>query len=285
MVAFDFKENTMTTIPPESSSELRRSAEKMSRLDDLQNLKEQFPEGSQDILHELLVYQIELEMQNEELRFTQQELEAAKASYFDLYNLAPVGYLTVNDAGLIVNANLAAASMLGVDRGILLRNALSKFIHPGDEDNYFLQRRKLLIGAGGVQKWDTRLMRSDSSIFWANVQCAATDDGEFRITFTDISERKQAEEELLIAKATAESAFTQISEQRDQLETVLSRIKKLEGIIPICSYCKKIRDDHEVWQRLETYICEHSEAVFSHGICPECYEVQRKEWEKMLAPK
>ena len=54
MVAFDFKENTMTTIPPESSSELRRSAEKMSRLVDLQNLKEQFPDSSQQILHELL---------------------------------------------------------------------------------------------------------------------------------------------------------------------------------------------------------------------------------------
>ena len=51
------------------------------------------------------------------------------------------------------------------------------------------------------------------------------------------------------------------------------------------SYCKKIRDDHEIWQRLETYICQHSEAVFSHGICPECYEVQSKEWDKVLAVK
>ena len=86
-------------------------------------------------------------------------------------------------------------------------------------------------------------------------------------------------------KDQLEVAYLEIKEQRDLLEEVLSQIKQLEGIIPICSYCKKIRDDHEVWQRLETYICQHSEAVFSHGICPECYEVQSKEWDKVLPPK
>ena len=86
-------------------------------------------------------------------------------------------------------------------------------------------------------------------------------------------------------KDQLEVAYQEIKEQRDLLEEVLSQIKHLEGIIPICSYCKKIRDDHEVWQRLETYICQHSEAVFSHGICPECYEVQSKEWDKVLVTK
>ena len=65
-----------------------------------------------------------------------------------------------------------------------------------------------------------------------------------------------------------------IREQRDQLEAALARVKQLEGIIPICSYCKKIRDDKKSWQQLETYISEHSEAVFSHGACPECAEEQ-----------
>lgn len=65
-----------------------------------------------------------------------------------------------------------------------------------------------------------------------------------------------------------------IKQQRDQLEAALARVKLLEGIIPICAYCKKIRDDHEIWQQLETYITEHSEALFSHGICPECVEEQ-----------
>ena len=74
-----------------------------------------------------------------------------------------------------------------------------------------------------------------------------------------------------------------IREQRDQLvrkneelESALGRIKRLEGIIPICSYCKKIRDDQQSWQKLETYISRHSEAVFSHGACPECAAEQFK---------
>ena len=195
----------MTATPAESALELRMFAEKKARLNDLNNLKEQFPESSQQILHELLVHQVELELQNEELRLAQHELEAAKIRYFDLYDLAPVGYLTVNEGGLIKNANLAAASMLGVGRAVLLRSVLSTFIYPDDEDTYHLRRRKLLIGNVGVQKWDTRLMRSDGSIFWANVHCAATDDGEFRITFTDITERKQAEDELFQSKAAAEA--------------------------------------------------------------------------------
>jgi PAS domain S-box-containing protein len=57
-------------------------------------------------------------------------------------------------------------------------------------------------------------------------------------------------------------------------------INTLKGIIPICSYCKKIRDDRESWQQLETYISEHSEALFSHGICPGCLEKQREAWKR-----
>ena len=56
-----------------------------------------------------------------------------------------------------------------------------------------------------------------------------------------------------------------------QLEEALSRVKTLQGLLPICSYCKKIRDDQNYWQQVEGYISNHSEAQFSHGICPECY--------------
>jgi DNA-binding response OmpR family regulator len=56
------------------------------------------------------------------------------------------------------------------------------------------------------------------------------------------------------------------------LEEALTRVKHLQGLLPICSYCKKIRDDRNYWQQVESYISEHSEAQFSHSICPECYE-------------
>jgi DNA-binding response OmpR family regulator len=57
-----------------------------------------------------------------------------------------------------------------------------------------------------------------------------------------------------------------------ELQEALTNVKVLQGLLPICSYCKRIRDDHNYWQQLETYFSQHSEASFSHGICPECYE-------------
>jgi len=74
----------------------------------------------------------------------------------------------------------------------------------------------------------------------------------------DIMERKRVEQELLQAKEAAEEA--------------LGRVKQLQGLLPICCYCKKIRDDHNYWQQLESYFTTHADARFSHGICPDCYE-------------
>lgn len=65
---------------------------------------------------------------------------------------------------------------------------------------------------------------------------------------------------------------TALSDNVRDLKQSLDRVKQLEGIIPICMYCKKIRDDHDGWHQLEQYISDHSEAMFSHGICPKCYD-------------
>lgn len=72
-----------------------------------------------------------------------------------------------------------------------------------------------------------------------------------------------------------------IVQQKEELEAALARVKQLEGIIPICSYCKKIKGDQESWHQLEQYITDHSEVWFSHGICPQCAEVQMKVVEDM----
>jgi hypothetical protein len=69
--------------------------------------------------------------------------------------------------------------------------------------------------------------------------------------------------------------------QTKELQDTLSRVKQLEGIISICMYCKKIRNDAEKWDQLEEYISNHSEALFSHGICPECYKQQMEEIRKL----
>lgn len=62
----------------------------------------------------------------------------------------------------------------------------------------------------------------------------------------------------------------------EELESALAQVKLLQGILPICSYCKKIRDDKNYWQQVESYVTEHSEAKFSHSICPDCYDTTVK---------
>ena len=93
---------------------------------------------------------------------------------------------------------------------------------------------------------------------------------------------KPFDPEELAARVSVGTRFLHL--QRDlvdrvgQLEEALANVKQLQGLLPICSYCKKIRRDGSYWQPLETYLSEHSEAEFSHGICPECFERAKKDF-------
>jgi len=84
-----------------------------------------------------------------------------------------------------------------------------------------------------------------------------------RIYVMDITERKRAEKELQRYSA-------ELEKKNKELQSALANVKKLSGMLPICCYCKKIRDDEGYWSQLESYISKHSEAVFSHGMCPDC---------------
>ncbi|MEI6702315.1 MAG: response regulator [Deltaproteobacteria bacterium] len=75
-----------------------------------------------------------------------------------------------------------------------------------------------------------------------------------------------------------------LARKNSELEEALARVKELSGLLPICMHCKKIRDDSGYWSQLETYISLHSQALFSHGICPECYAVEMEKIEKMHGP-
>ena len=65
---------------------------------------------------------------------------------------------------------------------------------------------------------------------------------------------------------------SRVIRQVRRLELSLGQVKQLHGLLPICCYCKKIRDDHNYWQQVEAYLGSHTAAQFSHGICPDCYE-------------
>ena len=152
------------------------------------------------LFHKLRVHQIELEMQNEELRRAQEELETARARYFELYELAPVGYFVLNEEGLILEANLRAATMFGTPRGELLKSPLTSWIFPADQDIYYRHRNEL-FRTGEPQACELRLVKKDGGPFWARVEATAAEspDGASicQAVLSDITEGRLAEEEIL----------------------------------------------------------------------------------------
>ena len=150
------------------------------------------------LLQELRVHQIELEIQNEELRRAQVDLTASRAHYFDLYDMAPVGYVTVSEAGLIIESNLTAATLLGVKRPSLAKQPVSRFILKEDQDIFYLLKNE--PGESGWPTCDLRMVKPDGTTFWANLKkvSAHGENGEplRRIVLSDITWRKQAEEEV-----------------------------------------------------------------------------------------
>ncbi len=188
------KNNTAMTYAGTAQT-LRERAEEKVRLDEGVILETLSPDESHKVFHELRVHQIELEMQNEELRRTQHELEVSRSRYFDLYDLAPVGYLTLGKDGLIKEANLAVASMLDLVRTDVLKKPLSFFISRDNQDVYCLHRKKL-CEVNEVQVWEMRMKRANGSLFWAHLRATTAHDGEYWITVIDITKRKQIEEQL-----------------------------------------------------------------------------------------
>ncbi len=179
-----------------TEAELRRQAEELALKTaavSRENDKALTPDSTRLMLHELHVHQIELEMQNEELRRTQVAVETARMRYFDLYDLAPVGYCSVSDRGLILQANLAAATLLGVSRAALANRPISGVIFRADQDTYYLCRKQL-IATGDAQVCELRMVNSDGTPVWVQLAVSASVDSDnepvMRVVMTDISERK-----------------------------------------------------------------------------------------------
>jgi len=165
------------------------------------------------LIHELQVHQIELEMQNEQLRQAQTIIENSNKRFSDLYDFAPVGHLTVEKEGKIIEANVTAAQLLGVTMNALINKPFNVFVHPSDKDVFFLHLRRLRKSIS--ETCEIRLIKKGSAFFHAQLFSAplanrATGATEFLITVLDISARKLAEEKAAqhyaILEAVIESA-------------------------------------------------------------------------------
>jgi two-component system, chemotaxis family, sensor kinase Cph1 len=177
-------------------SELRKRAEKKL------TTKKTAPKAmsdkeTQQLIHELQVHQIELEMQNEDLRRSQAELEESRTKYSDLYDFAPVSYFTFDKDGLILEANLTAAKELGRERSLLMNKPFRSYIIPEDRE-IFDQCLPAVFKSADRQICEIRLKRKDGSEFYAQLESMAVNDLNdnplCRTSVTDVTRYKKTEE-------------------------------------------------------------------------------------------
>ncbi len=189
-----------TTTPSDNLASLRRKAEEKLRTQ-LERLQKLSARDIQELVHELGTHQIELEMQNEELRKTRDDLEASRNQYAELYDFAPVGYFTLDVHGLIEGVNLTGAHLLGIERGLLLKRAFISFIAEAADREIFSEHRKEVFQKQGSQTCEIRLKRKDGASFYAELRSVAVENiddkaGYIRTTIIDITDRRRTEDAL-----------------------------------------------------------------------------------------
>jgi PAS domain S-box-containing protein len=209
-------------------AELRRQAE--LRLRGRQSV-ENSDFSTQRLLHELEVHRAELEMQNIELRKTRDELEVALEKYTDLYDFAPVGYLSVDESAVILEANLKSAALLGTERSRLVNRSLRLFMSSASHPIFVAFLGKVFTGPDD-QECEALLLKKGGGAFWAAIRAtsAVRPSGTprwCRVAFGDISVRKQAEE---VQRRMEALANTNLGLNREivRRETVEHALKKSE---------------------------------------------------------
>lgn len=160
--------------------------------------------------------------------------------------------------GRFTKLNPAWEKTLGFSREELQSRPMFDFVHPDDQQRTLDQNLKVRNGEQALG-FENRYRCKDGSYRW--LLWNATADLEHELIYSvarDITRRKLAEQDR--------------EKLLRELQAALAEVKELQTILPICSYCKNIRDDENYWQTVETYISHHTNAKFSHGICPACYE-------------
>jgi PAS domain S-box-containing protein len=168
------------------------------------------------------------------------------------------GILLEDEQGLITFVNPKACELLGYEREALIGKLWAQILAPQDSSQP--QEKSVQKSHRIAGQYEARLLTHDGALLPVIVNAHPLFESERFMgvlsAFTDISARVQAEQER--------------EQLIQELQEALSKVKMLSGLLPICSSCKKIRDDRGYWHRVEEYIHAHSEADFSHGLCPEC---------------
>ena len=193
----------------------------------------------QELVEELQVHQIELEMQNEALCRAQSELEKSRNRYYNLYDFAPIGYLTLDKNGFILEVNLTGADLLGRERRHLINETFSRFIHKDFNDAYFYHRHHA-FETGAKQTCELRLLKRNGTPSWVQLESvvAQNDEGHFnhlRTTMTDITESKRAKEALRRAhdelERRVEHRTAELSDANALLRQEINQRKRAEATV------------------------------------------------------
>jgi len=183
---------------------------------------------SDDYIHELRVHQIELEIQNQELRVAQIKLEDSRRKYFDLYNFAPVGYFTLDKEGIILKVNLTGSTLLGSDRTNLNKKALIQFID-SEYRNKFHHHIMKVLDKGTKETIELKLIKMDENSFYAKLETIKVQDEngnfkEFRIVLTDITAQKEAEKVLRDRNANIHKMLNVEINDHEKVEIKLEKL-------------------------------------------------------------
>ena len=245
------KQFPLSNRQTDSLTALRQKAEEKLRTQ-IERLQKLSSKDIRDLVHELGTHQIELEMQNEELRRAQEELEASRSRYAELYDFAPVGYFILDKDGMIREMNLTCALLLGVERGLLLNKPFVSFIGRPEDKNIFFKHREEASRSSGKHICEISLKRKDGSLFYAQLQSIAKEDndgktGSICTAILDITDRRHAEE--LLQKSYDEveqrvkersGELTRANEQLSQ--EIVERKEAVESLGSAYAEIKELKD-------------------------------------------
>lgn len=189
---------------------------------------------------------------------TELALKESEERFRSIYNNATMGFYRMSADGCILMANPKFLEMLKVCEKEILNKKLSEVLEVDEQRENFME---LICKQKKVNGYESEWYRKDGALFFGRETAWAIDDDNGNVQYIDV----------ILEDVTLKK---QIEEEREQLiqllQTARSEIKVLSGLLPICASCKRIRDENGNWSNIEQYIDEHSEAKFSHGICPEC---------------
>jgi PAS domain S-box-containing protein len=180
---------------------------------------------------------------------------------------APIGMAIVGTDGAWLDVNNALCNLTGYEKSELLATNFQTITHPDDLENDLALVQQVLNGEIPTYQMEKRYIHKLGYVVWVMLSVSTLKDEANHVRYfisqiEDITARKQTE---LHLRAT-----------NRELHLALNQVQTLQSLLPICSYCKQVRDDQNYWHSVENYITKHTGAQFSHGICPNCYDLHIK---------